>query len=141
MKYVILGAVLMAAISCSDENETTYSVTPELSTYVDSFFAEASLRGKDLPKQNLIASLNSGCQAITEISKDDEQWVLKFDKEMFEAMAGNPNNKVESMIFHELGRIILKRELTTGASIMNGFVKVNGYSNTERSALLDELFK
>lgn len=141
MKKLMLVFITVLCVSCSDDNEATYSVQPELSTYVDSFFAEAELRGKNLPQNNLIASLNSGCQAITEISKDGEQWVLKFDKEMFEAMAGNPNNKVESMIFHELGRIVLKRELTPGASIMNGYVKVNGYSNAERAALLDELFK
>lgn len=140
MKHSILILVAVVAFSCSDD-EPTHSVSPELSTYVDSFYAEASLRGKELPKQNLIASLNSGCQSIIEISKDGDQWVLKFDKEMFEAMSGNPNNKVESMIFHELGRIVLKRELTPGASIMNGFVKVSGYSNAERASLLDELFK
>ena len=62
---------------------------------------------------------------------------------MFEAMssAGNPNNKIEALIFHELGRIVLGRELTPGESIMNGYIKVTGYRNLERSALLDELFQ
>lgn len=142
MKAVQILAIFLCAMACSDDT-TTYSVSPELSTYVNSFFSEGELRGKNLPKQNLIATVDSGCQSITAISKDGEQWILKFDKEIFESMEaqGNPNNKIESFIFHELGRIVLKRELATGNSIMNGFVKVNGYPDSQREELLDELFQ
>lgn len=137
MKQTIL-LLLFAAIACTDDNETSYSVTPELQGYVESFYQEGALRGKDLPKNNLIASLNSECQTITQIKKDDDQWILEFDTEAFSTMT---DNKKESFIFHELGRIVLKRELSKEFSIMNGDVKVNGYSADQREALLDELFK
>lgn len=149
---LILCALCVFAITSCDEDETSYSVTPELQGYVESFYQEAALRGKDLPKNNLIASLNSDCQGITQIKKDDEQWILEFDKKVFDSFssAGNPNNKIESFVFHELGKIVLKREIintfpvphdSLPKSIMNPYYKVEGYTAKQRTALLDELFK
>ncbi|HYF69112.1 MAG TPA: hypothetical protein VD884_13305 [Ohtaekwangia sp.] len=142
MKNSALILISILALACSDD-ETTYSVTPELDTYVTSFFTEGEQRGKTIPKTNLIVHLNSECQAITQVKQEAGQWILEFDKEAFEAMSaqGNPNNKIESFLFHELGRIVLKRELSDGHSIMNGDIKVNGFSDDEREELLNELFK
>ena len=144
MKAIFLVLFLAVfAFSCSDDNDTMFSVTPELSTYVESFYTEAALRGVNPPKTNLVAKIDTNCQSSIQISKDDEQWIMTMDKEIFDSMtaAGNPNNKIESMIFHELGRIILNRELSSGNSIMNGNIKMNGYTNAQRSALIDELFQ
>lgn len=142
MKILTLSVLLTVFLAaCSDEDPTVYNVQPDISVYVDSFYAEAQTRGKVLTKDNLIVTVVSECQAITVIEKKGDQWYLKFDKEAFGYMAGHPNNLIEAMLFHELGKIVLNRELTSGNSIMNGDVKVSGYSSTNRSALLDELFK
>jgi hypothetical protein len=150
MKYLVFIATLVVTASCTDE-ETVYSVTPELSQYVDGFYQAGADRGKVLPKTNLSAYLDSQCNSITVVEKDGDQWILKFDKEIFAEMEaqGNPNNKIEALIFHELGRIVLKREIihTTfqhdpnPSSIMNPYYKVEGYGASQRAALLDELFK
>ena len=79
MKYTILIFIALVSFSCSDD-ETSYSVTPELSTYVDAFYSEGAARGVNLPKTNLVAELKSSCQSSIQIIKDDEQWVLSFDK-------------------------------------------------------------
>lgn len=141
MKLPIL-LIVPLALACTDD-EPVYTVTPELSGYVNTFYTEAQSRGKELPQENLIASLKSDNQAITEIKKDGDQWVLTFDKEAFDVMTaqGNPYNIIESYLFHELGRVVLKRELSSGFSIMNGNIKVNGFSTNDRSVLMDELFK
>lgn len=141
MKYLIAITLVTVLLSCSDEDPTVYNVQPGISSYVDSFYAEAQARGKVLPKNNLIVTLDSQCQAITAIERNGDQWYLKFDKEAFESMSGHPNNLIEAMLFHELGKIVLNRELTSSNSIMNGDVKISGYSSANRSALLDELFK
>jgi hypothetical protein len=137
MKSFITLLFLCALTACED-NETAYSVSPELTPYVDEFYNQAETHGKSLPKNNLIANLNSSCQSITQISKDDEQWTLEFDKEIFQGM---PQTNIEAYIFHELGRIVLKRELSSEFSIMNPNIKVNGFAVSDRETLLDELFK
>lgn len=137
----LIYLVIPILIACSDD-EPVYTVTPELSDYVNSFYTEAQNRGMELPKENLIIELKSDCQAITQINTTDQQ-VLSFDKEAFVAMTaqGNPNNIIESYLFHELGRVVLKRSLTTGASIMNPNIKVNGFSDADKESLYDELFQ
>jgi len=140
MKYLILSAILLTA--CSD-NGTIYSVSPELSTYVDAFYSEAALRGVNPPK-NFIVKLGQ-CQAITDISLDGEQYILTFDKAWFEAYN---SEQIEAIIFHELGKIVLGREIIETAkfndpnpvSIMNPYYKFS-YGAADRSVLLDELFK
>jgi hypothetical protein len=145
MKYSIL--ILTAAsffFSCSEDNNVQFTITPELTSYVDAFYSEASLRNVNPPKNNLIAQIGQ-CQAITDLSKDDEQWILTFDKEHFENYS---SAKIEAIVFHELGKIILGREIikTTLAndpnpiSIMNPYYKF-GYKVEQRAALLDELFQ
>lgn len=141
MKYLIALTLITVLLSCSDKEQTIYNVQPDISSYVDSFYAEAQLRGKILPKDNLIVTVVSECQAITAIERNGDQWYLKFDKESFESMSGHANNLIEATLFHELGKIVLNRELTSGNSIMNGDVKISGYSSANRSLLLDELFK
>jgi hypothetical protein len=140
MKYLIL--LLALSFGCSD-HETQFIVAADDEPYVTSFFTEAEARGKTLPKSNLLVSLNSDCQAITQIKRDDDQWILEMDGEVFNTMVaqGNPNNLIESYLFHELGRIVLQREFSSEFSIMNPQIKVNGFSSSDREALLDELFK
>lgn len=142
MRPIIILFVLATIVSCDDSNPT-FTIEAELSDYVNSFYQEAQLRGKTLPQDNLIAQLDSNCQGMIEAHKDNDQWILKLDREIFTSMEqhGNPNNKIESMIFHELGRIILKRDLSKAYSIMNGDVKINGYPTSDRQQLLDELFQ
>lgn len=136
-----VGFLSIIGTSCSDE-EPRYNVQSDISVYVDSFFTEAETRGLTLKKDNLIVTVVSECQAITVTEKKGDQWYLKFDKENFESMAGHPSNLIEAMLFHELGKIVLNRELAKGAnSIMNPDIKISGYSSANRSALLDELFK
>jgi hypothetical protein len=134
----LITLLLLCALTACEDNETSYSVSPELTPYIDEFYNQAEAHGKSLPKNNLIAGLNSSCQSITQISKDDEQWTLEFDKEIFQGM---PQNNIEAYIFHELGRIVLKRELSSEFSIMNPNIKVNGFATSDRETLLDELFK
>ncbi len=38
---------------------TVYNIAPELKKYVDKFFLEASIRGINIPKENLIVAINS----------------------------------------------------------------------------------
>lgn len=148
MKLVTVFLIAITLSSCSDEDPTLYNVNASLTPYVDAFYSEASARGSNLKKSNLIVSLESELQAITVIERKGDQWYLKFDKEIFEEMVsqGNPNNKIESFLFHEMGKIVLKRELVKESTpqpltIMNPYYKVNGFKTSDRAALLDELFK
>jgi hypothetical protein len=36
-----------------------YKIAPELKKYVDKFFLEASIRGRNIPQENLIVAINS----------------------------------------------------------------------------------
>jgi hypothetical protein len=144
MKYTILLIAALAAFSCSDD-ETTYSVSPELSSYVNAFYSEASLRSKSLPKDNLIVQIGQA-HAITDISRDGDQMILTFDKEFFENYS---SEQIEALLFHELGKLVLKREVIETAkfndpnpvSLMNPYYKFSGYSGVDRQVMLDELFK
>lgn len=144
MKLVTVFLIAITLSSCSDEDPTLYNVNASLTPYVDAFYSEASARGSNLKKSNLIVSLESELQAITVIERKGDQWYLSFDKEIFEEMVsqGNPNNKIESFLFHEMGKIVLNRELAVNTnSIMNPDIKVNGFKTSDRATLLDELFK
>lgn len=50
MKYLYCLLILAALGACQDENETVYSVAPELTPYVEAFYAEASQSGKLSPR-------------------------------------------------------------------------------------------
>lgn len=144
MKLVTVFLIAITLSSCSDEDPTLYNVNASLTPYVDAFYSEASARGSNLEKSNLIVSLESQLQSITVIERKGDQWYLSFDKEIFEEMVsqGNPNNKIESFLFHEMGKIVLKRELAVNTnSIMNPDIKVNGFKTSDKVTLLDELFK
>lgn len=140
MKHVIL--ILLVVLCACSHNDTVYSVSPELEPYVTSFYNEASLRGKDIPKINLIAELGQ-CQAVIDVSKDGNQWMLKLDPDFYQYYT---KGQIEAIIFHELGKIILKREIISGPlsptplSIMNPYYKFGEYG-AKRTPLLDELFK
>lgn len=144
VRNLIFAGLLMCALTSCEDNETRYSVTPELQQYVESFYTEGQQRGKDLPKTNLIINL-SNCQAITEITKDGDQWVLNFNTGFMDYYS---DNQIEATIFHELGKIVLNKGIiktpTYGpepVNLMNPYYKFTGYSADQREALLDELFK
>lgn len=151
-KTFFVTILLTVFLSCSSEDETLYNVDAPLTPYVDAFYSEASSRGANLEKSNLIVSMESQLQAITVIQKNGDQWHLKFDKEIFEEMErqGNPLWIIESYLYHELGKIILERDVikTTIAhdslpkSLMNPYYKKEGIKNEKlKVVLLDELFK
>jgi hypothetical protein len=150
MRITILITLALALASCSDD-DTQFTVTPELKPVIDSFFAEAAARGKDLPKVNLIAQLGQ-VQAVIDVSKDGDQWVLTLDQDFYNYYTAG---QLEAIIFHELGKIVLKREIILvepnpnianirhnpePISIMNPYYKFGEYGS-KRVELLDELFK
>lgn len=142
MKHVLLVFILMAGLSACNDDEPVYSVTPELQPYVTTFFTEAEARGKSLPQVNLIAELGH-CQAVVDMSKDDEQWILRLDPDFYEYYT---EGQIEAIVFHELAKALLQRPILDvpfgpePVSIMNPYYKFGEYG-AKRTELLDELFK
>lgn len=149
-KIIILIAI--TSFACSDDDATQYIIPTEITSYVDSFYSEASARNSNPDKTNLIITLDSEAQAITSTEKKGDQWYLKFDKEVFEEMErqGDPLWTIESYLYHELGKIVLNRDIikttfphdSLPKSLMNPYYKREGIKNEKlKGILLDELFK
>lgn len=123
MKNLISILVLSALfLSCSDD-DTSYSVAPELEGYVNTFIAEASERGVTVP-QNLIAEISHKAQAIANASIDKNQNYLYVTPAL-------PVNSisVELNVYNALGELFVKNRV------------VIDYATYEQEAFFDDLIK
>jgi hypothetical protein len=146
----LIGLLLLISIAGCDSDEPNYSVSAELQPYVDSFFAEAEARDKDIPQNNLHAYLDPGCQSVLIMERDGDQWIMKFNKGMFEYYATSEatQHHIEALVFHELGKTLLQRPMEgienlnpAPFTLMNPYYKIAGFKSSEREVLLNELFK
>jgi hypothetical protein len=84
MKHTLITALaLIVLVSCT-EKEMDYTVNPELSTYVDAFYSDASAADKDVPKV-LIADIKP-IQSIT-YSESGDQPLFYFNTQSFQDMS------------------------------------------------------
>jgi hypothetical protein len=156
MKKLSVACLFVALFACESSDPTiSYNVTPELSVYVDTFFAEAEKRGIILSKENLVVQLipqkdMPDYQGLS--TKEGDQRIIKIQKELYEYYSGEGcasyydekygPNRLEILMFHELGHTILGREHTDGESYMSieFITPVIPYEEEDRTPLVDELF-
>lgn len=139
--------------------ETDFIIDSRLKIYVDTFYFEASNRGINLGRGNLVVKLqknlfkNSGALGVSKIETGlftNKQETVYIDEEYF---LNYPKWKVECVIFHELGHTLLNRRDHTNQvpSVMNLHGFYSGYcyggyffncqgTEDQRKVLLDELF-
>ena len=139
-------------------NELVIKIDNGLQTYVDRFYEEASIRGRNLEDESLIAEFTdkieiqgvsfcgkgrhhvNGSQTSTiDIVLNDNCWENRSD------------NERENLVFHELGHALLGRfhfnELLSNGSHQsmmcgncNNFLVYNEFQEYKRDYYLDELF-
>jgi len=124
MKKYIFAALLLVAFAC-EENETSYSVAPELENYVTTFIAEAAERGVTIPTNNLIAETTTKAQAVANAHVIHGQNYIYASPAIL-----NPSRAMEVRIFNELGSLFVKNKVV--------IIDLNTY---EREAFFDELIK
>lgn len=120
--------IVMAFASCSDD-ETQYSIAPELEVYVSTFIAEAQERGVTITQNNLIAEITSyKAQSIANGALDGDQKYLYVNEGIFKFSTTTGNtNLLEYSIFNELGGLFIHNR-----------VNVDQY---ERESFFNELIK
>lgn len=89
MKTIIKTILLLTVFAFACDNEdTVFSVDPELSEYVDSFFQEATDRGKSIARTNLTVSLRD-IEDTTELGVDysnNGQRYIYFNQQVFNSL-------------------------------------------------------
>lgn len=157
MKHIILVLGVIVAIaaflsSCSMFEEPEFNIPSEFQPYVENFFKEAELRGFNIRTSNLQVikekdlSKNYSAKAMARnISKNKKQLTIVFDEDWANFNLKNYPERVESVMFHELGHGVLKRDhsTTNGCySLMFNGGCITCYENNpeQRKKLLDELF-
>lgn len=137
MKTLIVTVLTVFVISCTEENEIRYSVDPALSTYVETFYAEAAERGVTIPK-NLVATLSANVQGISKADIDMEQNRLIFNEVLISTM---PTSLVEAHVYYRLGGLFLKKNISEGVSFMNPDYMFTPYNPVNKEAMFDALFQ
>jgi hypothetical protein len=141
MKTILLLLAFVVLFS-SCEEETVYKVDTELQPYVDSFYQEASDRGKNFSKDNLIVALRNDVQAYTNIGNGEGQKYIYFSQSAFNTLSAN---QIEYEIFSGLSVIYLGKNLEAAIKGMPEFEDAeygqSVYSEDTREEILDELFK
>ncbi len=132
------GFIVLFLLLFSCQEETQFSVQPELQSYVDEFFFQAKIHGLLIEKKNLIVKsstdigVNSGmCTTHSgQRTANIAQYIVSADSE-------NPL-RTKIVVFHELGHALLFRgHVDTRKSIMN----TSACSNCEiDEEYLNELF-
>lgn len=133
--------LLLAGTSCQQE-PFEYVIQRELQPYVESFYQAGGDRGVILQRENLIMMIvvdlqKEGAWGLSK--KRAGQRIVYIDQELFDDYTINTNHtdRIEWLVFHELGHSFLNRSHTDGFSIMNPkFYDFKG----QREELLDELF-
>lgn len=136
--------LIFLLIACTPDLD--YSLDPSLAPYVESFYKEAEARGHYLRTKNMVVfkednlAKNFNVKAI--YRKKKKQKSIAFDREYYEFIKKYPN-RVEAIMFHELGHALLGREHTKACiSLMNPTGCEVCYENdpARRKVLIDELF-
>lgn len=146
MKKCLLLLVVLS--SCQFDTEIEFSIDSRVADHVDRFFAEAEARGINIPRENLIVSveeldplgrsLKSGDQRVVLISADAYDFFGPKWMSPDSAFYG-----MENVVFHELGHALLNRKHCDPCySIMNSGISVFVYAKKPdlRKELIDELF-
>src|SRR5258706_603570 len=119
MKFILL----LFLAGCAFDFEPTYSVDTLLVPYVNDFYKEAALRNIPLVRQNLIVKFqqNLSDQGEWGLSINDDQHTVLIDRDyfLFYTKETNHPNRVEPLIFHELGHALLRRSHNNYQSLMN----------------------
>lgn len=111
-KSLLFVALAVVLASCHDD-DTQYSVAPELDTYVNTFISEAQERGVTIPKNNLIAELTDfKAQSVANTATDGNQRYLYVHKGLFDyGAASGKTALIEYSIFNALGGLIIKNSV------------------------------
>lgn len=114
-KSLLFAAVLLAFVSCSEDDDTQYVVSPELETYVNTFISEAQERGVTIPQNNLIARLTTfEAQAVANGTWKGDQKYLFVHEGIFKYSTETGKTKmVEVCIFNALGELFVKNNVPT----------------------------
>lgn len=142
---------LFFLMSCTEfVDDYSYRIQPELKPFVDSFFEEAAARGILIEKSNLDVYLLEG------LSKSKNAWgqsrnyggqrIVVIDKEWAEFYLKSHPNRIEPIMFHELGHAILRRgHNNLAGSLMNPGRCSSGacyeHQPEMRKVFIDELFE
>lgn len=121
--------------------DVDYSIEPDLQPYAEAFYNEASAHGVRLTKENLVIMTRVGLkdEGMWGVSrKEGRQRIIYIDAEYYNDMVrGNHQDRVEFLVFHEMGHALLGRHHTADQSIMNpGWHDFHNH----RTEFLDELF-
>jgi hypothetical protein len=107
----IVTVVVTLFLSCSENDDPKFSVSPELSPFVESFYAEAQSRNVSIPK-NLVAELKS-TQAITDYNRTEGQNYLYFSTGIYEHRINNGMEpEIEKDVYIALSKLLLKRNIS-----------------------------
>lgn len=140
MKAIIFFIAIISLLltNCS-EQETFFNIEPELQQYVDSFYKEANDRGIVLQRSNLIGKVSKSISPKQGLlSVIDGQIIMEINYYSFKNF---DKNKIEAIVFHELGHGLLKRNhCDEKNSLMNTSVCLNCFSLINREYYLEELF-
>jgi hypothetical protein len=106
MKHTLtLALALIVLVSCT-ENDTVYTVSPELSPYVDAFYSDASAAGIDVPK-NLIADLKV-TQSTMKAETTNGQNYFYLNTNSFNSYSQD-QEWLASRVYAGLGRLLLHK--------------------------------
>lgn len=130
-KYSTILLLFVIVTSC--EEEKVYKVDPALQPYVDSFYQEASDRGKTLPKDNLIVGLTTAVQAYTSVGNGDGQKYIHFNENAFGYLS---EIQIEYHLYEAMAPIFLGKSIRP---ILND-MELN-YTEDSREQILDRLFE
>lgn len=146
MKAIIplLSIVLTGCFSSMDQ-EPIYKVDPKLNTYVDSFFNLSDSLGRHLNRENITVQLRSGLEDMGDwglSTKMGDQRIVYIDQDFFDFyIKTNHPDRIEALVFHELGHALLLRKHTNEYSIMNVNIPLGYKDKSVRDILIAELFK
>ncbi len=143
MKYIIL-IFAISFYSC-EVFESTYYIQPEVNPYMDRFYKEASERGYNFHRNNLIITIEDLTpehptrmgETIRKSGFGDDQITVHIDDNIFD----DPSDslRIEYTLFHEMGHALLRRDHNNTWSLMDYHVSLEEYKK-DRKRLIDELF-
>jgi hypothetical protein len=123
MKKIIYTLLLAVSFFACSDDDTSYSIAPELEAYVNTFIAEAGERGVTVP-QNLIAEVSHKAQSIANASIEGNQNYLYVTNTIPTTAIS-----VELNVYNALGELFVKNRV------------VIDYATYEKEAFFDDLIK
>jgi predicted Zn-dependent protease len=155
MRQFLIACLVVVLFACESSDPTAkYSIEPGLEVHVNTFFQEASARGIVLPQENLVVRLRPQSEFNDQgrFTTEGNQRIITIQTELYQYYTsdGCKNyydnsycyNRLEILMFHELGHALLGREHTDGESYMSTefITPVIPYEEEQRTALINELF-